>query len=74
MQHMQSCIYRINRKNGHLKKKEHFRYIESKEPQSAYSLNVLNMRHEYGPQEEAMQLFKTCKWANTWTVGKPSIL
>jgi len=48
-----------------IRNKEQFRYIENNEPQSAYSLNVLNKRQEYGPQEQTMQLVKTCKMANT---------
>jgi len=40
--------------------KEHIRYIKTNNPQSAYALHIRNNRHEYGPQEETMQLVKTC--------------
>jgi len=49
--------------------KEHTIYIKTNNPQSAYALHILNNRHEYGPQEETMQLVKTCtkvKHMNSW--------
>jgi len=49
--------------------KEHIRYIKTNNPQSAYALHILNNRHEYGPQEETMQLVKTRtkdKHTNSW--------
>ena len=41
--------------------KEHIIYIKTNNPQSAYALHILNNRHEYGPQEETMQMVKACK-------------
>jgi len=38
-----------------LRNKDHFRYIENNKPQSAYILNVLNKRLEYGHLERTMQ-------------------
>ena len=64
MQHMQPCIIEQTEITFIIRIK-HFRYVECNESQSFHSLNVLNKRHEYGPQEETMQLFKTCKRANT---------
>jgi len=49
--------------------KEYIRYIKTNKPQSAYALHIRNNRHEYGPQEETMQLVKTCtkgKHMNIW--------
>jgi len=42
-------------KNVILRNKDHFRYIENNETQSAFILNVLNNRHEYGHLEKTMQ-------------------
>jgi len=41
--------------------KEHIIYIKTNNPQSAYALHILNNRHEYGPQEETIQMVKACK-------------
>ena len=40
--------------------KEHIRYIEYNNPQSAYALHLLQNRLEYGRQKETMQLLKHC--------------
>jgi len=40
--------------------KEHVRYIRTNNPQSAYSLHILQNRHEYGPIVGTLQLLKTC--------------
>ena len=40
--------------------KEHVRYIRTNNPQSAYTLHILQNRHEYGPIVDTLQLLKTC--------------
>jgi len=54
--------------------KEHIRYIKYNNPQSAYAAHILQNRHEYGPQEETLQLLKHCHkgtrmtcWENLYT-------
>jgi len=49
--------------------KEHIKYIKSNNFQSEYALHILNNRHEHGPQEETVQLVKSCtqdKHMNRW--------
>jgi len=41
--------------------KEHARYIKNNNPQSAYTLPILNNQHEYGPIEITMTLLKPLK-------------
>jgi hypothetical protein len=38
--------------------KEHLRYIRYKNPMSAYAINMLNNRHDFGPTEETLKLLK----------------
>jgi len=40
--------------------KEHVRYIRTNNPQSAYTLHILQNRHEYEPIVDTLQLLKTC--------------
>jgi len=40
--------------------KEHIRYIGSNNPQSAYTMHILQNRHEYGPAIKTLQLLKAC--------------
>jgi len=40
--------------------REHIRYIRTNNPQSAYATHILQNRHEFGPQNETLQLIKTC--------------
>jgi len=40
--------------------KEHIRYIKSNNPQSAYAIHILRNRHEYGPENETLQLIRPC--------------
>jgi len=40
--------------------REHIRYIRTNNPQSAYATNILKNRHEFGAQNETLQLIKTC--------------
>ena len=48
--------------------KEHIRYIRNNNPQSGYSLHILNNKHDFGPQT-TIKLIKRCtkgKLMNTW--------
>jgi len=36
------------------------RYIRTNNPTSAYALNILNNRHEYGTTAETLELLKPC--------------
>jgi hypothetical protein len=38
--------------------KEHIRYIKTNNPISAYTLHILNNRHEYGTAEQTLELLK----------------
>jgi len=38
--------------------REHKRYIKNNDPRSAYSLHILNCRHEYGDTDDTMTLLK----------------
>jgi len=40
--------------------KDHIRYIKYNNPQSVYAAHILQNRHEYGPQQETLQLLKHC--------------
>jgi hypothetical protein len=40
--------------------KEHIRYIRSNNSTSAYAAHILKHRHEYGPKEKTLHLFKPC--------------
>jgi len=44
-----------------IRHKEHIRYIRTNNPLSAYAINVLQNRHEYGTIEDTLQLLKTCR-------------
>ena len=39
---------------------DHTRYIKTNNPISAYTLHVLNNRHEYGNADQTTELLKTC--------------
>jgi len=41
--------------------REHNRYIRTNNPQSAYTLHILDNRHEYGVQERIIELVKACR-------------
>jgi len=41
--------------------KEHIRYIRSNNPQSAYTLHILQNQHDYGPMNNTMTLLKHIK-------------
>jgi hypothetical protein len=41
--------------------KEHIRYIKNNNPASAYAVQILNSRHEYGTTENTLQLIKPCR-------------
>jgi len=69
-EHAKSGIYKISRNTCHrsyirqtsrsLKKifQEHRRYIKHNEPQSAYTLHILNNKHEHGPIKDTVTLLK----------------
>jgi hypothetical protein len=40
--------------------KEHLCYIRNNNPMSAYATHILHNRHEFGPAEETLKLFKPC--------------
>jgi len=40
--------------------REHLHYIKNKNPTSAYAMHILDNRHEFGPAEETLKLFKPC--------------
>jgi hypothetical protein len=42
-------------------KTEHCRYIKTNDPKSAYTLHVLNNRHEFGPINSTMTLIRSRK-------------
>jgi hypothetical protein len=44
-----------------LRYKEHERSIKHNNPQSAYTLHILNNKHEYGPTDKTMSLLKPIK-------------
>ena len=61
MQHLQYIIIcwtdsQIIRKRH----KEHTRYIKTNNPISAYTLHILNNKHEYGNIEQTIELLKSC--------------
>jgi hypothetical protein len=41
--------------------KEHVRYIRTNNPTSAYALQILNNKHDYGTAEETLKLLKPCQ-------------
>jgi len=41
--------------------KEHVRYIQTNNPTSAYALQILNNKHDYGTAEETLKLLKPCQ-------------
>jgi hypothetical protein len=41
--------------------KEHIRYIRTNNPKSAYVTHVLDNRHEYGTEENTLQLLQVCQ-------------
>jgi hypothetical protein len=41
--------------------KEHTRYIRTKNPKSAYAAHILDNRHEYGTEEDTLQLLQACQ-------------
>jgi len=43
-----------------IRHREHIRYIRSNNPQSAYTMHILQNRHEYGTTKDTLQLLKTC--------------
>jgi hypothetical protein len=48
---------------------EHIRYIRTNIPVSAYTLHIINNRHEYGSLEHTIQLLQACgegKMMNWW--------
>jgi len=77
-EHDKSGIYNISRNTCHrsyirqtsrtIKQRfqEHTRYIKHNEPQSAYTLHILNNKHEHGPIKDSMTLLKH--------IEKPSLL
>ena len=44
-----------------IRHKEHISYISTNIPLSAYSLHILQNRHEYGTIADTLQLLKTCR-------------
>jgi len=44
-----------------IRHKEHIRYIRTNNPQSAYAMQILQNRNEYGTIENTLQLLKTCR-------------
>ena len=40
--------------------KEHVRYIRTNNPTSAYALQILNNKHDFGTTEETLKLLKPC--------------
>jgi hypothetical protein len=48
--------------------KEHIRYIKYNNPVSAYSMHILNNRHEYGTQASALKLIKHCRKGSTTNI------
>jgi len=42
------------------RRKEHTRYMRTNNPISAYTLHIINNRHEYGTAEETLELLKPC--------------
>jgi hypothetical protein len=42
-----------------LRFQEHIRYIQQNNPPSAYAQHILQNRHEYGPIDHLMTIFKT---------------
>jgi len=45
-------------RNLTIRYREHIRYIKNNDPQSAYTLHILQNRHEYGPLKDTMTLLK----------------
>jgi hypothetical protein len=43
--------------------KEHIHYIKQSNPVSAYSMHILNNRHEWGTQASTLRLLKQCQKA-----------
>ena len=43
-----------------IRHKEHIRYTQTNNPQSAYALHILQNRHEFGPTADTLQLLQTC--------------
>jgi len=41
--------------------KEHVRYIRTNNPVSAYTLHILQNRHDYGTTADILQLLKACQ-------------
>ena len=41
--------------------KEHIRYIRTNNPKSACATHILENRHEYGTEENTLQLLQTCQ-------------
>jgi hypothetical protein len=41
--------------------KEHIRYIRTNNPKSAYATHILDNRHEYGTEENTLQLLQACQ-------------
>jgi hypothetical protein len=41
--------------------KEHIRYIGTNNPKSAYATHILDNRHEYGTEENTLQLLQACE-------------
>ena len=41
--------------------KEHIRYIQTNNPKSAYVTHTLDIRHEYGTEENTLNLLQTCQ-------------
>jgi hypothetical protein len=41
--------------------KEHIRYIWTSNPKSVYTTHILDNRHEYGTEENTLQLLQACQ-------------
>jgi hypothetical protein len=48
--------------------KEHVRYIKNNNPISAYTMHILNNRHEYGTQISTLKLLKHCQKGSTMNI------
>jgi hypothetical protein len=43
-----------------LRHKEHIQYIRNNNPILAYAMHILHNRHQFGPADETLKLFKPC--------------
>jgi len=51
----------LTSRNLKIRYQEHTRYIKNNDPQSAYALQILHHRHEYGPKDKKMTLLKSLR-------------